>query len=801
MGSKQLDPHSKNLRVKFKVSFYNMLTLFILGGFLIPVNRFTVRAASYYSPSKQVAPVNTDRIVHIKFHDGMIVDRPIDLLPPNLRPSVEKIEPLFNLPNKKLDQIKEGGEARLRKFEKGEAPFSNQQLPDLKLWFQLILKPNVDSSSMIDHLKQLALLEVVEPAPLPAPPPVNTPYFADLQGYLGLATDGVDAHYSWDITGGDGNGVTIYDIEYSWNQNHEDLSKANGVSLLLNSSDSAIDPFDSNHHGTAVLGEIIADNDTKGVTGISWGANIGLAPAYTSNLFYNPANAILLAVNDGSAGDVILIEQQYWVCGLDEYGPLEWILSVYDAIQTAVANGFVVVEAAGNGNVNLDQTACGTVFNRDIQDSGAIIVGAGQPPSSGSDRERESFSSYGNRVDVQGWGSAVMSTGYGTHYTNSSDPTNPNFWYTDSFGGTSSASPIIAGVVANLQGISLNTYGASLLPQQMRDLLIQTGSPQLGSTNENIGPRPNLRDAIDTFLINFTPVLDPIGEQIVDELTLLSFTAQANDPNVPPQSLTFTLDVAPAGAGIDSLTGDFTWTPTESQGPGIYPITIRVIDNGIPSHLDDFETFNITVNEVNQFPVLAPIGNKIMDEMAELAFTATATDSDIPTDMLTFSLDPGAPLGASIHPTTGFFTWTPIESQGPGDYPITIRVADNGIPSQLDDFETINITVNEVNQTPVLASIGNKIVNEMTELSFTATATDTDFPADTLTFSLDPGAPLGASIHPTTGLFTWTPTAAQSLAVYPITIRVTDDSTPTLSDFETISVSVMETTFLPLLIK
>src|SRR5207245_2354565 len=107
-------------------------------------------------------------------------------------------------------------------------------------------------------------------------------------------------------------------------------------------------------HGTAVLGEIIADNDAKGVTGISWGAAIGLAPANTANLGYNPALAILRAVTDGAAGDVILIEQQAAVCGAGPCdvtevgcGPLEVSSAVFDAIQTAVANRFVVVEAAG----------------------------------------------------------------------------------------------------------------------------------------------------------------------------------------------------------------------------------------------------------------------------------------------------------------------------------------------------------------------------------------------------------------------------------------------------------------------
>jgi hypothetical protein len=154
-----------------------------------------------------------------------------------------------------------------------------------------------------------------------------------------------------------------------------------------------------------------------------------------------------------------------------------------------------VVEAAGNGNVNLDQAACGTTFNRNVRDSGAIIVGAGGPPVS-QDRQRLSFSSYGSRVDVQGWGRGVATTGYGDSYVNTDEPANHDFWYTNSFSGTSSASPIVAGAVADLQGIALNRFHVPLTAFQLRQLLVDTGSPQLGNTAENIGPRPNLREAI-----------------------------------------------------------------------------------------------------------------------------------------------------------------------------------------------------------------------------------------------------------------------------------------------------------------
>ena len=291
---------------------------------------------------------------------------------------------------------------------------------------------------------------------------------------------------------------------------------------------------------------------------------------------------------------------------------------------------------------------------------------------------------------------------------------------------------------------------------------------------------------------NEPPILDEIGNKPVDEQATLTFTATATDQDLPADGLTFSLDQASLDAGMSITSGGaFSWTPSESQGGSMYLVTITVTDDGAGA-LTDWETFHITVAEVNLAPVLDEIGNKPVDEEATLSFTATATDQDLPANGLTFSLDAGAPVGANIDPATGLFTWTPTEAQGPGDYDITVRVTDDGVPV-LNDFEPITITVNEVNLPPVLSSIGNQEGDEETELTFTATATDPDIPANGLTFSLDVGAPVGASIGESTGVFTWTPTEAQGPGSYPITVRVTDDGVPMLDDFEPITVTIRPT--------
>src|SRR5204862_149850 len=134
---------------------------------------------------------------------------------------------------------------------------------------------------------------------------------------------------------------------------------------------------------------------------------------------------------------------------------------------------------------------------------------------------------------------------------------------------------------------------------------------------------------------------------------------------------------------------------TAAQGPGVFPITVRVTDNGTPEPCSDFEAIEVTVNAVagNQCPVLAPIGSKTVTQLSLLTFTATATDPDVG-QTLTFSLDAGAPTGAAIDATTGVFTWTPTAAQGPGVFPITVQVTDNGTPEPCTDLEMIEITVN-----------------------------------------------------------------------------------------------------------
>jgi hypothetical protein len=296
-------------------------------------------------------------------------------------------------------------------------------------------------------------------------------------------------------------------------------------------------------------------------------------------------------------------------------------------------------------------------------------------------------------------------------------------------------------------------------------------------------------------------VLAAIGPKSVNEGATLSFTASALDADQPSQGLTYSLDGTSLARGmtINPSTGVFNWTPTEAQG-GLTPsVTVTVTDNGT-GLLSDSEAFTITVADTNVAPVLAPIGNQSVNEGATLSFTASATDSDEPSQTLTYSLDTNSlSLGMTIDPSTGVFSWTPDEAQGGLTPSVTITVTDNGT-GNIADSKTFTITVADTNLAPVLATIGNRSVNEGATLSFTASATDADDPSQMLTYSLDTSSlAAGMTINSSTGAFSWTPTEAQGGLTPSVTVTVTDNGTGALTDSETFTIAVGDTNLAPVL--
>src|SRR5205807_2293009 len=156
-------------------------------------------------------------------------------------------------------------------------------------------------------------------------------------------------------------------------------------------------------------------------------------------------------------------------------------------------------------------------------------------------------------------------------------------------------------------------------------------------------------------------------------------------------------------------------------------------DNGVPA-LSATNSFTVTVTEVNLAPVLSVPADQTIDELSALAVTASATDADIPANTLTFSLV-SPPAGMRIGRASGRVSGTPSEAQGPSTNTVTVVVTDNGVPA-LSATNSFTVTVREVNVAPVLSVPANQRIDELSALAVTASATDADIPANTLTFSL-----------------------------------------------------------------
>lgn len=437
-------------------------------------------------------------------------------------------------------------EERLRAQAEHVVRETGAEAPDLSVYYR-VEAPEERLEELAEQFRQLdtvdgayikppaepATMRFNDMAPRLEEPPASTPNFTARQLYLDAAPTGIDARYAWTLAGGRGAGVNVIDIEWGWRFTHEDLTQnQGGVVSGTNSS--------SDDHGTAVLGVISGDGNSFGITGISPDAQIS-AVSLVSN---STAQAIRIAADRLRPGDLMLLEvhrpgpQASAGSGQFGYIGIEWWPDDFDAIRYAVSKGVIVVEAAGNGGQNLDAAVYNTPqagfpsgwtnpFNPANRSSGAVVVGAGMPPTGThgrnahptwgdryADRGRCFFSNYGARIDAQGWGWEVTSTGYGDLQGGA----NRNEWYTDQFSGTSSASPVVVGTLACIQGVLRANGRIPLSPARARELLRATGSAQqdgpaftftpnmAGSgypqnhparpTTQRIGNRPNLRDLI-----------------------------------------------------------------------------------------------------------------------------------------------------------------------------------------------------------------------------------------------------------------------------------------------------------------
>lgn len=374
------------------------------------------------------------------------------------------------------------------------------RLADLNLYLRVNGPNAVDIGNRLlgDPRVETAYLSAI-PAPPPEDIPPATPDFSTLQGYLNPAPDGFgfDIARSW--PGGTGANVTVADLEYSWDHTHEDLSSIANVSTT--GWDSGWYPS----HGNGVIAMLVGGDNGYGVVGMVPEASLVVGSPYSTPDDYNVASAIDQLTEALDAGDVLLIEQQ----GLTEtaYCPVEIDPAVFDAIALAVAKGIVVVEPSGNGALDLDSPILDGWFDRNVRDSGAIMVGGGASPA-GHHPTRTWFlsgSSFGERSDVQGWFDGIVtaaSDDYGADWADLFFPDNdPQQAYTTLFGGTSGAAPMVAAVAVVANSVAWQLWEAPWDPIDLRAAMILSGTPQPADDPYHIGPQPDLRRLLRTWAV------------------------------------------------------------------------------------------------------------------------------------------------------------------------------------------------------------------------------------------------------------------------------------------------------------
>lgn len=443
--------------------------------------------------------------------------------------------------------------------------------------------PKGELLEMANKFESYSDVEYCEISPLTPPPPPSMkkvapflrqiPDYTSQQFYLygdqGGNISGIYADYAWSV-GVYGQGVSFADIEWGWDYQHVDFAGQNVIDALTTTN------HDYDDHGTGVLGEMYSADNGFGVKGCVYGADAFYG---FSEITKGRTSAIAYAIDSLDPGDIIVYEMQTGGGDVDgngsKYVPADYNQSVWDITKSATEAGYIVVAAAGNGNEDLDNSYYSSYMARG--DNGSIIVGAGTKVG----RNKCSFSTYGERVDVCGIGDwSIVTTGYGDLYGSGHTS------YTDGFSGTSSSTPIVASAAIAVQSYAKKTYGEVISPKDMRSILKATGTPQ--GSGGHIGPLPNVKAAF--------VVVDSIYDGGTTKYTLTVENGSGSGLYEPGANITISADDAIMGQMFDSWTGDIQYVDNDKNATTV--VTMPEKDISLKANYTISDTVTISDNYV-----------------------------------------------------------------------------------------------------------------------------------------------------------------------------------------------------------
>ncbi|MGA5895076.1 S8 family serine peptidase [Streptomyces venetus] len=274
-----------------------------------------------------------------------------------------------------------------------------------------------------------------------------------------------------------GRGVVIADVDWGCRTSHTDL--APNITNRFNAFDGSTDVTHggSVSHGTGVMGLAGAAVNNLGMAGVASAASLwvvqadsGTGPDLGGNAWARGIDWVR-TTNSGGRRKVVILEVQ-----TGSFGNYEYIPSVNAAIKTAIAAGVVVCVAAGNG----DRDAGIGDDGKPIPETGSILVGA--TAYDATVNKRAWFSNYGPRIVV----SAPGDSSHDVTCDSGSDSA-----YRNNFGGTSGATPKVAGAAALMLAANPRLSHA-----EVRRILNSTGTALTPDPGKAIGNFLNVAAAV-----------------------------------------------------------------------------------------------------------------------------------------------------------------------------------------------------------------------------------------------------------------------------------------------------------------
>ena len=264
--------------------------------------------------------------------------------------------------------------------------------------------------------------------------------------------------------------------------------------------------------------------------------------------------------------------------------------------------------------------------------------------------------------------------------------------------------------------------------------------------------------------VNDAPVITSTALTTATEDQPYSYDADATD--VDGNTLVYSLTQKPSDMSINSNNGIIQWTPTNAD-VGAHSVTVRVTDGNGGSATQSYTLTVVNVNDAPYF-VTSPLLSATQGQL--YSYTAEVQDIDPTNDVLTYTLIANAAgmTIAKLDNNHAKIEWTPTNAQAlAGSADVTLRVDDGkgGI-----DTQSYTITVQNVNDAPVLTSTAVTSATQDVLYQYDVEATDAD--GNTLVYSLTQ-KPSSMSINSNNGLIQWTPTNAD-VGPHSITVRVED---------------------------